>query len=186
MVLVLTGAHDLSAHFLVEPANACFDAVMGKIHMRLACLDDAPAVSRLARRVVRLWIVPAQPAAAVIALEESLRTSVIRRKIELGQRFHLAFVDDVLAGVAAVRDDSHVFQLFVGTRHQGRGIARKLWERLRRDCMRRSGTRVFTLNAAPGAVPVYLHMGFVIDRDPRRPRGNVISAPMIYRVDEHG
>ena len=126
---------------------------MTALRMRLARRDDAPAVARLARRVVRRWIVPEQPRVAVIALEESLRTSVIREKIVTGQRFHLAFVDGALAGVAAVRNDSHVFQLFVGTRYQGQGIARKLWERLRGDCVRRAGTRVFTLNAAPGAVP---------------------------------
>jgi len=156
---------------------------MGKIRLRLARPDDAPAMSRLARRVVRKWIAPGQPAAAVIALEESLRTPLLRLKIEAGQRFHLAFVDDVLAGVAAVRDHRHVFQLFVGTRHQGQGIARKLWDRLRADCVRRAGTRVFTLNAAPGAVPVYLHLGFAIDHDPNRVRGKLISAPMIYRLD---
>ena len=157
---------------------------MTALRMRLARKDDAPAVARLARRVVRRWILPDQPPMAVIALEESLRTSVIREKIATGQRFHLAFVDGALAGVAAVRNDSHVFQLFIGTRYQGQGIARKLWERLRRDCVRRTGTRVFTLNAAPGAVPVYLHMGFEIDHDPARMRGKVIAAPMIYRVDD--
>jgi GNAT superfamily N-acetyltransferase len=158
---------------------------MTALRMRLARKDDAPAIARLARRVVRRWIVPEQPPVAVIALEESLRVSVIREKIAAGQRFHLAFVDGALAGVSAVRNDSHVFQLFVGTRYQGQGIARQLWERLRRDCVRRAGTRVFTLNAAPGAVPVYLNMGFEIDHDPTRPRGKVIAVPMIYRVDDH-
>lgn len=153
--------------------------------MRLASIDDAPAVSRLVRRVMRRWVIPEQPAIAVVVLEESASTTVIRQKIGSDQRFHLAFVDGALVGVAAVRNDSHIFQLFVGTRHQGQGIARKLWERVRRDCMRRAGTRVFTLNAAPGAISIYLHMGFVIDHDPARVQGKVIAAPMIYRVDDH-
>jgi len=157
---------------------------MTALRMRLANIHDAPAISRLSLRVVRRWIVPEQPAVAVMALEEGLRPSVIRQKIRAGQRFHLAFVDDTLAAVAAVRDDSHVFQLFVGTRYQGQGIARKLWDRLRRDCVRRAGTRVFTLNAAPGAVPVYLHMGFVLDHRPARARSKIVSVPMRYRVDE--
>lgn len=161
------------------------DVRMTALRMRLARPEDAPAVARLARRVVRRWIVPEQPAVAVMALEESLRARVIRQKIAAGQRFYLAYVDGALVGVAAVRNDSHVFQLYVATRHQGQGIARKLWDRLRRDCVRRAGTRAFTLNAAPGAVPVYLHMGFVIDHDPRRVRGKVIAAPMIYRASEH-
>lgn len=159
---------------------------MTALRMRLARPDDAAAVARLARRVVRRWIAPGQPPLAVMALEESLRAGVIREKIAAGQRFHLAFVDGVLAGVAAVRNDSHVFQLYVGTRHQGQGIARKLWERLRRDCVRRAGTRAITLNAAPGAVPMYLHLGFVIDHDPTRLRGKVVAAPMIYRIREPG
>ena len=153
--------------------------------MRLARIEDAPAITRLARRVVRRWILPHQPRAAVVALEQSLSTATIRGKIQAGQRFHLAFVDGVLAGIAAVRDDRHVFQLFVGTRHQGRGIARKLWERLRRDCMRRAGTREFTLNASLGAIPVYLRLGFVRDARPVERRGRGLSMPMVYRVDDH-
>jgi len=150
--------------------------------MRLARSDDAPAIARLARRVVRRWIVPGQPPEAVALLEEALRARAIRQKIGVGQRFHLAFVGDALAGVAAVRDDSHIFQLFVGTRYQRQGIARSLWQRLRQDCERRAGTRQFTLNAAPGAVPVYLRLGFVVDHDPRRSRSSIIAAPMIFRV----
>ncbi len=126
---------------------------------------------------------PDQPPAAVIALEESLGARIIRQRMAAGLRFHLAFVDGVLAGVAAVRNNSHIVHLFVGTRYQGRGIARKLWERLRKGCQRRAGTQVFTLNAAAGAVPVYRHFGFVFDRHPSRPRGKVVSVPMIYRGD---
>jgi len=158
---------------------------MSELRLRLARVEDAPAITVLARRVVRRWIIPHQPRAGVLALEEGLSTPIIRAKILAGQRFHLAFVDGVLAGIAAVRDDRHVFQLFVGTRYQGRGIARKLWHRLRRDCMRRAGTRVFTLNAALAAVPVYLRLGFVRDDDPRRKPGKVLSMPMIFRAGRH-
>ncbi|WP_239948236.1 GNAT family N-acetyltransferase [Dyella terrae] len=99
--------------------------------------------------------------------------------MEFDLRFHLAFLAGVLVGVAAVRNDSHVVYLFVSTRYQGQGIARKLWDRLRNDCERRAGTRVFTLNAAEGAVPVYQRFGFVVDRDPARLRGKVVAVPMI-------
>jgi GNAT superfamily N-acetyltransferase len=164
---------------------ACCDAGMGELRFRLACIDDAPAIAVLARRVARRWIIPGQPPEGAAAIEAWLATPVIREMIRKGERFHLAFVDGVLAGIAAVRDDSHVFQLFVGTRHQGRGIASKLWRRLRLDCVRRAGTRIFTLNAARAAVPIYLHLGFVYDRDSARRRGKVVSTPMIYRVDDH-
>lgn len=148
--------------------------------MRLARADDAPAVCRLVRRVARRWVMPGQPSEAVEALEQSLSARAIRQRIEADLRFHLAFVAGVLVGVASVRNDSHIVHLFVGTRYQGRGIARKLWDRLRNDCERRAGTRVFTLNAADGAIPVYQRFGFEVDRDPARLRGKVVAVPMIY------
>lgn len=153
---------------------------MGNFRIRRAWVDDAPAVSRLVRRVARRWIMPGQPPEAVEALERSLRAPVVRQRMEDDLRFHLAFLAGVLVGVAAVRNDSHVVYLFVSTRYQGQGIARKLWDRLRNDCERRAGMRVFTLNAAEGAVPVYQRFGFVVDRDPARLRGKVVAVPMIY------
>ncbi|WP_026034161.1 GNAT family N-acetyltransferase [Dyella japonica] len=155
-----------------------------RLHMRLAHAEDARAIGVLVRRVTRRWIVPTQPAAAVGPMLATMTARAIRARIGAGQRFHLAFVDDVLVGVAAIRDDRHVFQLFVGTRYQGQGIARKLWDRLRNDAVRRAGTRVFTLNAAEGAVPIYLRFGFVYDGDPGRRRGHVIAVPMIYCIDD--
>jgi len=126
---------------------------------------------------------PDQPPDAVEALDVSLGTRALRRRMAAGQRFYLAFVDDALAGMAAVRDDSHLVHLFVSTRYQGCGMARKLWERLRDDCVRRAGTCVFTLNAVKAAIPVYRRFGFARDHRPRRPRGKVVAVPMIYRVD---
>lgn len=151
--------------------------------MRLARPEDARIIGVLARRVVRRWVLPDQPAAAAGPLLAGMSALAIRRKIRDGQRFHLAFADDVLAGVAAIRDDSHVFQLFVGTRYQGQGIARRLWRRVLRDGVRRAGTRHFTLNAAMGAVPVYLRLGFEPNASAKVPPSRLVTVPMIYRVD---
>lgn len=153
-----------------------------RLHLRLARTKDARAIGILVRRVTHRWIVPTQPPYAVGPLLAAMSTRAIRAKLEAGQRFHLAFVGEALVGVAAIRDDRHVFQLFVGTRYQGQGIARRLWDRLRNDAIRRAGTRVFTVNAAEGAVPVYLRFGFVYDGDPARRRNGVVAVPMIYRV----
>lgn len=152
------------------------------LHMRLARPEDAPAIGVLARRVVRRWILPEQPAEAAGPLLAGMSAKAIRRKMADGQRFHLAFVGDALAGIIAIREDCHVFQLFVGTRHQGQGIARKLWRRVLKDSTRRAGTRYFTLHAAVGAVPVYLRLGFEPNASAKAPRSRLVTVPMIYRV----
>lgn len=152
------------------------------LHIRLARPADASAIGVLARRVVRRWVLPQQPPKAADLILAGLAAKAIRRKIDAGQRFYLAYVDGVVAGVAAIREDSHLFQLFVGTRYQGRGIARRLWQRLLRDSVRRADTRYFTLNAALDAVPVYLRLGFEPNARARPSPGPIISVPMIYRV----
>lgn len=151
--------------------------------MRLAHPEDARIIGVLARRVTRRWILPEQPAEAAGPLLAGMSAHAIRRKIRDGQRFHLAFVGDVLVGIAAIREDSHLFQLFVGTRHQGQGIARRLWQRVLRDSIRRAGTRHFTLNASMGAVPVYLRLGFEPNAAAKVPPSRLVTVPMIYRVE---
>jgi GNAT superfamily N-acetyltransferase len=153
------------------------------LNLRLARPEDARAIGVLARRVTRRWIIPDQPDEVAVLLLAGMTAKSIRQKIDAGQRFYLAFVDDALAGVAAIRDDSHVFQLFVGTRYQGQGIARRLWHRVMRDSIRRAGTRFFTLNAAIGAVPVYLSLGFEPNASAKPSASKIVSVPMIYRVD---
>jgi GNAT superfamily N-acetyltransferase len=133
-----------------------------RIHYRLGRTRDARAIGELVRRVTRRWILPVQPVSATVPLLAGMRTWVIRRKIIDGQRFHLAYLDDGrVVGVAAMRDESHLFQFFVSTRWQGCGIARQLWQRVLHDAQRRAGTRHFTLNSSAMAVPVYRHFGFV-------------------------
>lgn len=133
-----------------------------RIRYRLARPSDALAIGRLARRVTRRWILPGQPASAAPLLLAGMGARVIRGKIIDGQRFHLACLDDGrVVGVAAMRDDSHLFQFFVSTRWHGCGIARQLWQRTLRDARRRAGTRHFTLNSSAMAVPVYRRFGFV-------------------------
>jgi GNAT superfamily N-acetyltransferase len=131
-----------------------------RLRIRLAQPEDAGVVATLVRRVVRRWVLPDQSRKAGAAFMLRITTKSLREKIIEGQRIHLAYLDDVLVGVSGMRDDSHLVHFFVSTRYQGRGIARRLWQRTMRDAIRRAGTRRFTLNATRVAVPVYLRLGF--------------------------
>lgn len=132
-----------------------------RIHYRLGQPQDAVAIGILARRLTRRWVLPGLPASAAPMLLADMGAWAIRRKMHAGRRFHLACLDDGrVVGVAAIRDDSHLFQFFVSTRMQRRGIARKLWQRSMRDAIRRAATRRFTLNSSLMAIPVYQRLGF--------------------------
>lgn len=130
---------------------------------------DAPDMGRVARRVLRRWV--------LLAI---MSTPAIRDALASGHRYHLAFIDGVLVGVAAMRDNSHLYQFYVSTRYQRRGIARRLWSRVMADAVRRAGTERFTLNASDAAIPAYLALGFA-RRGARQAHANgVISTPMHY------
>jgi len=152
------------------------------LHLRLARPDDVRDIGVLCRRVVKRWVVPDQSAEVGRALLLRLSASVLRQRIVEGQRFHLAYVGTVLVGVAAMRDDSHLLHFYVSTRYQGRGIARRLWQRAMRDAIRRAGTQRFTLNATPCAVPVYLRLGFHIDGAERPSPNGVLTTPMSLQL----
>jgi Acetyltransferase (GNAT) family. len=152
-----------------------------KIRYRLARPQDALAIGVLARRVTRRWILSEQPVSAAESLLYGMTARVIRQKIRDGQRFHLAWLEgDRLVGVAAMRDDTHLFQFFVSTRMHGHGIARELWQRTMRDAIRRAGTRHFTLKSSAMAVPVYRHFGFVPSGPLTTSATGLVTQPMHF------
>jgi GNAT superfamily N-acetyltransferase len=152
------------------------------LHLRLGRPEDVRAISVLARRVVRRWILPDQSPEAGQALLDRLGTRVLRERMRAGQRFHLARMDEVLVGIAVMRDDCHLVHFFVATRYQGRGIASRLWQRAMRDAVRRAGTRRFTLNATRCALPVYRHFGFVATGAERPSPNGIVSTPMMLET----
>lgn len=152
------------------------------LRIRLAQADDARAIGVLSRRVVRRWVLPDQPRKVGRELLSRLSARMLRQRILEGQRFHLVYLGDALVGVAAMRDDSHLLHFYVSTRYQGRGIARRLWQRALRDAVRRAGTQCFTLNATRCAVPVYVRLGFCVDGPERSSPHGVMTTPMSLRL----
>jgi len=85
----------------------------------------------------------------------------VRKYLALGHVYHVALDEGQLAGFIAIRDNSHLFHLFVGKRWQGRGLARRLWNVARAAAIARGGDGNFTVNASNHAVPAYEAFGFV-------------------------
>lgn len=122
---------------------------------------DIPAVAALLRELAREYIVhESSPEGAATFLAENNEMGV-RGFLARGHVYHVALVEGALAGFVAVRDNSHLFHLFVGKRWHRRGIARRLWEVARAAALARGGDGSFTVNSSNYAVPVYEAFGFV-------------------------
>ncbi len=66
-----------------------------------------------------------------------------------------------LVGVVALRDNSHLFHLFVAKASQGTGLGRDLWLVVKQAALGAGNPGRFTVNSSLNAVPVYERFGFV-------------------------
>jgi len=75
-------------------------------------------------------------------------------------RYQVAYMNAALAGVVAIRDNAHLFSLYVAQPWQGQGLGRKLWEAAREDAIKRGNPGSFTVNSSAFAEKTYLRWGF--------------------------
>jgi GNAT superfamily N-acetyltransferase len=122
---------------------------------------DIPAVARLLRSLALEFIVnQAAPEEASTFLRENDEEG-LRGLVERGLAYHVAVIDGEVAGFVAVRDCGHLYHLFVGTRWQRQGVARRLWDAARKAALEGGNAGSFTVNSSNNAVPVYEAFGFV-------------------------
>jgi len=96
-------------------------------------------------------------------------------------RFYVAEHRKSIAGVAAIRSNSHLFYLFVGKAYQRTGLARRLWAQVMADSLTQGNPGRFTVNASNHAVPAYEKLGFQ-RTEPTKNTGGVLYNPMALVV----
>lgn len=122
---------------------------------------DIPAVARLLNELARQFIVhESTPEGAATFLREN-DAEGIRRYIGLGHVYHVADAGGEIAGFVAVRENRHLFHMFVAVKWQRQGLARKLWDVARAQAISSGGGGSFTVNASNHAVAMYEALGFV-------------------------
>lgn len=99
-------------------------------------------------------------------------------------RYHVARTPSAIAGFIAVRDNTHLFHLFVSPAFQGQGLARRLWDRARSAAEQAGNPGVFTVNASLNAVPVYQAFGFACQGAVQSKHG-ISFQPMRWGLAEH-
>jgi GNAT superfamily N-acetyltransferase len=74
--------------------------------------------------------------------------------------FIVAEDNGILAGFIAIRDNAHLFHLFVARPFHRSGLARRLWKTAREEACHRGNPGEFTVNSSLNAVAVYKAFGF--------------------------
>ena len=129
--------------------------------VRQAILKDSVAISELISRLTVKYVLPSCESKVHHILLNSMSSKQLRNNLQNGYYYLLAEnANKQLIGVAGLKDYSHLYHLFVCDNHQGRGIAKTLWQTIKRDAERINNTKQFTVNSAITAESVYLSFGF--------------------------
>lgn len=152
--------------------------------IRPAVIDDAPGISALVSALAREFIVPDFTEDVAKRLLEGMDTASIRTYIASGYRYHVAEEGEEIIGAVGVKENGHLFHLFVSKDFQGRGIARALWETAKGASLAAGNPGRFTVNASLAAVGVYEKLGFVRQSEPVSKSG-VVYVPMEMALDGH-
>jgi GNAT superfamily N-acetyltransferase len=146
-------------------------------HIRDATVSDAVAISALIQRVVHHFLIHpsgrgaedfmasiSPPAIATYLAQPDFRYLVTTIKTAAGT--------DQVIGVAALRDQEHLYHLFVDPDWHRQGVAKRLWDALKAQAQQDQHYKGhFTVNSSVYAVPVYQALGFDVLSDVQHKNG---------------
>jgi GNAT superfamily N-acetyltransferase len=155
------------------------------MNIRAAQISDAAPMAALIRsHQALLTLQPSGEGAEEFV--QSVAEPALRAHLEAGNYVHfVAEHGGALVGFVAVRDNAHLFHLFVAAAHQRKGAARQLWAQARRHAELHGNPGEFTVNSSLNALAVYERFGFKQEA-PRVEKHGVAFVPMRLRSGGSG
>jgi len=150
------------------------------MNIREATPGDAESISKLLSELSAKYITKKFTVDGAEHLLASMNLDAIKKYIHSGFKYHVAEIDKQVVGVVGIRDNSHLYHLFVAEKYQRKGIARKLWQLAMEACLANGNPGEFTVNSSEYALGVYERLGFVAQSGPEEKNG-VIYIPMKMR-----
>lgn len=135
--------------------------------IRPASAADSAAIASLIRSVAHYFLSDSSGKGAEAFLSTISETAVRGYIANPRFRYRVGYLGEELAGVAALRDNQHVYHLFVAPSHHRHRLATSLWQHLQSQSIDAGNTDGFTVNSSLHAAPVYLRWGFIPVGDPQ-------------------
>jgi GNAT superfamily N-acetyltransferase len=142
-----------------------------KFVIQLACEADSKEIAELIQRVAHYFLSD-PPGNGAEGFMSSISQAAISKRIKNKDFLYvLCFIDSRLVGTAALRDNKHIYHLFVDPDFHRLGVGKKLWRHLKSEADRAGNLGNFTVNSSIFAVPVYSAFGFVSVGEPQSKNG---------------
>jgi GNAT superfamily N-acetyltransferase len=145
--------------------------------IRVAITDDAVQISTIAYTLSEKYIAHEFSDIGRNTLLQSLVPKQIAKNIHSGFRYHVAEIGDQIIGVIGIKENRHIYHLFVAEDYQRKGIATQLWKTAKDACHYAGNHSVFSVNSSQFAIPFYKRLGFSIQSTPEEKEG-VVYIPM--------
>ena len=150
--------------------------------LRPALVADAPAIVALIDDLMPFLTLHPDGAGAEKFIEHCRQPAIEGYLSQSRYAYQLAHIDGELAGVVAMRDNTHLFHMFVPRALHRRGMARRLWQAARDASIAAGNTTSFTVNASLYALPLYACLGFVAT-GPKVEMDGIAFVPMCMALD---
>ncbi|MCV2402428.1 GNAT family N-acetyltransferase [Marinomonas sp. C2222] len=124
--------------------------------IRVAASGDAKAIQSLVMSLSHFYLEDIEAPLPKWFLKTLSLDAVIDR-LTSSEYQTLVYVEDgIVCGYVSIKSESHLYHLFVCEEHQGKGIARQLWNAITSG----SDVNTYTVRSSLYAVPVYERLGF--------------------------
>ena len=143
---------------------------------------DIPSIAHLLRDLAEEFITPEFDANAQCVFLEKNNQSAIEQFIADGFLYYVAEDGGNRIGFVGVRDNKHLYHLFVAKPFQRQGLGRRLWETVMNECCAAGNPGRFTVNSSNNAVAIYERLGF-FRTAPTQNNNGVLFNPMALQTN---
>ena len=151
------------------------------MRIKTAVIEETEEISNLIRSLSGPFFLSPNGEGAD-SFVESISPEAIKKYISSDNFLYLTGkIDAHLVGVVAIRDNKHLFHLFVSPASQGKGLGRRLWHKAKEAALKAGNVGEFSVNSSLNAVPVYAAFGFKAVGDVRTSNG-ISFQPMLLSV----
>lgn len=149
--------------------------------IRCANGEDAAEISKLIKGVAHSFMLKPDGKGAEEFLD-SIEPPAIRGYIGSEEfQYFVGLICGQIVGVIALRAGRHLFHLFVAEAYQGKGLAKILWQHMRKSVVTPPGVHHITVNSTVSALPVYVRFGFTKAGEKEEIKG-IAFVPMILEL----
>ncbi|WP_455365881.1 GNAT family N-acetyltransferase [Kaarinaea lacus] len=139
-------------------------------------------MSTLAIELSKKYVTPEFSNSVADAFLSSLTPHAIENNMKNGFRYHVAELNDRVVGLIGIKNNNHLYHLFVSEAHHNKGIGRQLWVVARGACIAAGNRDGFTVNSSRYAQKFYELLGFVAQSQPQE-RNGMVTIPMKLTAD---